>query len=102
MWHTKVALWACQLVGLSCNLDTVPNVETIQAAYQRESAEGSSLHDRNLRVLEAKCDDGKTGRFLCQVTFMSNGDPDERLYFDIVSVARVDQEWKLTSGLCKR
>jgi hypothetical protein len=53
-------------------------------------------------VLEAKCDDGAAGRFLCQVTFLSNDDPDQRLYFDIVAVARTDAGWELKSGLCKR
>jgi hypothetical protein len=33
---------------------------------------------------------------------MSKDDPDERLYFDVVAVARTDEGWELRSGLCKR
>jgi len=94
-------LWACSLVGMSCGAST-PGVAVIQSAYEREAANGSNLHDRGLRVLEASCDDGAAGRFLCQVTFLSNDDPSQRLYFDVVAVARTGQGWKLESGLCKR
>lgn len=34
--------------------------------------------------------------------FISKADPTERLYFDIVSVARDGDGWTLKSGLCKR
>jgi hypothetical protein len=44
----------------------------------------------------------RPGRFLCQVTFMSKDDPDERLYFDVVAIVRTDAGWELRSGLCKR
>jgi hypothetical protein len=99
MWG--IIVWACSLVGASCEAST-PGVSIIQTAYERESASGSKLHDRGLKVLEAKCDDGATGRFLCQVTFLSKDDPEQRLYFDIVAVARSDKGWELRSGLCKR
>ena len=49
-------------------------------------------------MLEASCDDGATGRFLCQVTFLSNDDPSQRLYFDIVAVERTDKGWELPNG----
>jgi hypothetical protein len=39
--------------------------------------------------------------FLCEVTFISKSDPAERLYFDIVAVARAGDDWELKSGLCK-
>jgi hypothetical protein len=101
MWSAGFILWTCALVGLSCEA-TVPSAAVIQSAYERESSSGSKLHDLGLRVLDAKCDDGVTGRFLCQVTFLSKDDPDQRLYFDIVAVARTDAGWALKSGLCKR
>jgi hypothetical protein len=66
-------------------------VTVIQSAYEREASNGSKLHDRGLRVLEANCESGAAGRFLCQVTFLSNDDPSQRLYFDIVAVARTDK-----------
>jgi hypothetical protein len=95
-----IVLWACSLIGFSC--DRVPNVSIIQAAYEIEASAGSSLHDRGLRVLEAKCHDYNGGQFLCEVTFISDSDPTERLYFDIVAVTRKGDGWELTSGLCKR
>jgi hypothetical protein len=101
MWATGFILWACSLVGLSCDCST-PNVAVIQSAYEREASNGSKLHDRGLRVLEATCEGGAAGGFLCQVTFLSEDDPNQRLYFDVVAVARTDTGWELRSGLCKR
>jgi hypothetical protein len=101
MSGVSFAVWACTLIGLSCDPST-PDVAVIQSAYERESSNGSKLHDLGLKVLEASCDDGATGRFLCQVTFLSKDDPSQRLYFDVVAVARTDKGWKLESGLCKR
>jgi hypothetical protein len=86
---------------MSCDAAT-PNVALIQSAYEREASNGSKLHDRGLRVLEATCESGAAGSFLCKVTFLSNDDPNQRLYFDVVAVARTDKGWELRSGLCKR
>ena len=105
MSGASLTIWACALVGLSCDAST-PDMAIIQSAYEREASSGSKLHDKGLRVLEATCDEdggaGAAGRFLCQVTFLSNDDPEQRLYFDIVAVARTDKGWELKSGLCKR
>lgn len=98
MW--RAMLWTCSLVGLSCQ--AVPDVAVIQTAYEREASAGSTLHDKGLQVLHAKCHDDHTDRFLCEVTFISKSDPTERLYLDIVAVARVGDGWVLKSGLCKR
>ena len=101
MW--QAVAWICSLVGLACN--SVPDVAVIQTAYEREAAAGSKLHDKDLQVLTTKCHDNSDGPFLCEVTFISNKDPnkgDERLYFDIVAVARTaGGGWELRSGLCK-
>ena len=98
MWQSIA--WACSLLGFSCN--TPPDMAVIQTAYEREASAGSKLHDKDLKVLKAKChDDGKEA-FLCEVMFVSNSDPNERLYFDIVAVARTSNGWELKSGLCKR
>lgn len=103
MGWTEVALWTCSMVGVGCNLTPAPSVATIQAAYDREVSNASSLHDKNLQVLEAKCDvKNADGRYLCQVTFMSTADRTQRLYFDIVSVAPLGSDWELKSGLCRR
>jgi hypothetical protein len=75
---------------------------SIQTAYDREAASGSVLHDKDLKVLNAKCHDGSGAPFLCEVTFVATTDPNQRLYFDIVAVARIADGWELKSGLCKR
>jgi len=85
---------------MSCN--AVPDIAVIQTAYEREASAGSTLHDKGLQVLQTKCHDNSTDKFLCEVTFISKGDPTERLYFDIVAVARAGNDWELKSGLCKR
>ena len=101
LWATIV--WVCLQTGLSCG---APDASTIQSAYELETAAGNNLHDSGLRVIEAKCHDDASGRvgekYLCEVKFISTGDPAERLYFDIVAVTRDGDGWKLESGLCKR
>ena len=98
MW--QVVGWLCVFVAISC--DAGPDIAAIQIAYEREAAAGSTLHDSGLQVLQTKCHDDGADGFLCEVTFISKGDPTERLYFDIVAVGRADHEWTLKSGLCKR
>jgi hypothetical protein len=97
----KFALWACALAKVSC-VEAMPTVATIQAAYTLELSNGSSLHDKGLRIIEASCDRPVGREYLCQVTFLSEGDPTQRLYFDVVAIARSDRGWELKSGLCKR
>jgi hypothetical protein len=98
MWQSLG--WICWLVAMSCI--PTPDAVTIQTAYEREESAGSALHDKGLKVLEAKCHDSGSDRFLCEVMFTSRDDPAQRLYFDIVSVSRVATGWELKSGLCKR
>ena len=69
---------------------------------EHEASAGSTLHDNGLQVLQTKCHDDSADKFLCEVTFISKSDPTERLYFDIVAVARAGGSWELKSGLCKR
>jgi hypothetical protein len=102
MWQADFVLWACSLVSVSCGAGAAPDISIIQSAYEREAANGSKLHDKGLKVLEASCDDRSGGQFLCQVTFLSKDDPSQRLYFDVVAVAHSDHGWELKSGLCKR
>jgi hypothetical protein len=90
--------WLCALVAMSCN--SGPDIAAIQTAYEREASAGSALHDNGLQVLQANCHDDGTDKFLCEVTFISKGDP-ERPYFDIATVARTGEGWELKSGLCK-
>jgi hypothetical protein len=56
-------------------------------------------------VLQATCHDNPGGPFLCEVTFTvasTSQDPNQRLYFDVVAVARTPDGWELKSGLCRR
>ena len=103
MW--QVAGWLCALVAVSC-CKPAPDIAVIQSAYEREASSGSALHDKGLQVLQARCHDAgtnsSTSGFLCEVTFLSKADPEQRLYFDIVAVARANDRWELKSGLCKR
>jgi hypothetical protein len=85
---------------MSCN--AAPDLTTIQTAYEREAAAGSKLHDKDLKVLQAKCHDDSKASYLCEVMFTSTTDTNERLYFDIIAVARKGGGWELKSGLCKR
>ena len=96
----NATLSICSLIGLLCG--AVPDVSVVQTAYERETSSGSRLHDKDLKVITTKCHDGADGRFLCEVMFTSNTDPTERLYFDVVAVARTSDGWELKSGLCKR
>jgi hypothetical protein len=95
-----VLAWVCNVTGISC---ATPTADIIQKAYEQEAPASGVRHDKGLKIVEATCDSGKEGgRFLCQVSFVSEDDPDKRLYFDIVSAALTDKGWVLTSGLCKR
>jgi hypothetical protein len=84
---------------MSCN--STPDIAAIQTAYEHEAYAGSTLHDTGLQVLQSKCHDDGTDIFLCEITFISKGDP-ERPYFDIVTIARAGDGWELVSGLCRR
>jgi hypothetical protein len=93
-------VWVCTLTGMSC--DSTLNAATIQTAYEQEAPSSGIRHDKGLRIVDASCDRGESGSYLCQVSFVSEDDPEKRLYFDIVSAARTASGWVLTSGLCKR
>jgi hypothetical protein len=78
MWQSIA--WACSVLGISCGI--LPSVAIIQTAYEREEAAGSTLHSKDLKVLQAKCHDNSGGRFLCEVTFTvasNSQDPNQRL-----------------------
>lgn len=96
MW--PAVKWLCALVMTSCN--SAPDIAAIQTAYEREASAGSTLHDKGLQVLQAKCRSDGADKFFCEITFISKGDP-ERPYFDIVALSRAGEAWELKSGLCK-
>jgi hypothetical protein len=91
--------WVCALVGMSCN--STPDIAAIQTAYEREASAISTSHDVGLQILQARCQGDGADTFICELTFISKGDP-ERPYFDVISIARAGAGWELKSGLCKR
>jgi hypothetical protein len=94
MLLTAFFVWVCAMTGVSC--ESTPNAAIIQTS-------SGARHDKGLRIVDASCNHGdENGRFLCQVSFVSEDDPEKRLYFDIVSAAHTEKGWTLTSGLCKR
>lgn len=97
MW--QAAQWICALVALSCG--ATPGAAVVQSAYDREQAAGSTVHDDSLQVLQAKCRDDGTDKYLCEITFISKNDSAKRPFFDIVAIVRVAEGWELKSGLCK-
>ena len=88
----------CALAAMSCN--SVPDIAAIQTAYEREASIGSPFHDKALQVQQAQCHGDGSDKFLCEITFISAGEPD-RPYFDFVTVSRASAGWELKSGLCK-
>jgi hypothetical protein len=75
----------------------------IQVGNDREISAGSTLHDKGCGSLrQSATPKAPTGVSCGQVTYLSTRDPIQRLYFDIVAVARRGEEWELKSGLCKR
>jgi len=86
---------------MSCDAST-PSVAVIQSAYEREASKWKQAPRQRIESARSELRAEYDGRFLCQVTFLSNDDPSQRLYFDVVAVARTDKGWELRSGLCKR
>jgi hypothetical protein len=102
MESVRLLAWLCSLASLFCGAPAKPDLSTLQLTYDREEAGGSTLHDKGLRLVEASCNTPSDGKSLCQVTFLSKDDPDQRLYFDVIAVANRNGRWELESGLCKR
>ena len=102
MVSLRPLIWLCSLASLFCGAPAKPDLPTLQLAYDREEAQGSTRHDKGLRIVEASCEAPAEGRALCQVTFLSREDPEQRLYFDVIAVTHRNGRWELESGLCKR
>jgi len=90
-------------MGLAWQLaaPAAPDAAAVQNAYQREAASGDKRHDQGLHVREAKCSPDASNRYVCWITFVSDADANQRLYFDAVSLARENGRWTLKSGLCR-
>jgi len=78
-----------------------PDTGVVQATYDFESSFGNPAHDKGLRIIQARCMKGEAAAFICFVSFMSEQDPDQRIYNSATEIARVGQSWLLKSSLCK-
>ena len=84
--------------------NALPDLNSIQTAYERELARGTRKHDPGLHVRAAECNPVALAgpeTFVCSIKFTTTKDRDERLYLDIVQVAREQTGWSLKSGLCR-
>lgn len=53
-----------------------------------------------LRVVRANCRPYDARDYSCTVDFVDTAAGDTRVYFDVVTISRVDGGWDLKSGLC--
>lgn len=79
----------------------LPDIAIIQAAYDKEATPGNTKHDKDLKIVDARCYEKERGSFGCFVSFINRRDSDKRLYFDVAEVTRGNGIWNLKSGICK-
>ena len=103
--HLRVAMLAVPAcgIGLAWLLvpSSTPDAAAVQIAYEREAAAGDKRHDKGLRVIAADCSVDKLKQYVCWIKFVSLNENNQRLYFDAISLARENGEWRLKSGLCR-
>ena len=56
MQSLRVLAWVCSLAGLFCGSLARPDLAALQLTYDQEEAQGSTLHDKGLRIVEASCE----------------------------------------------
>jgi hypothetical protein len=87
----------CSAFGLAC---VEPNTTDIQSAYERASRLPNAKHVEGLMVVGAQCD-REGALYSCQVGFKVDGEADNRVYLDAISLKQQDEaNWLLLSGLC--
>ena len=111
-YFKSIAVAVCASAGLAAfvaNSDLggtalagIPNAGVLQAAYNLEATPGNTKHDKDLKIVEARCFEKKTNNYNCFITFVSSRDADRRLYYDVAEITRADGNWSLKSGICKR
>ena len=103
-WWTLTAI-SVPLCGLSVawalRPPGIPDLTTIQHAYERESADTNTKHDKGLQLINANCVADQVGSYLCWIKFVSVTDTSQRIFFDAVTMAYEKHAWRLKSGLCK-
>jgi hypothetical protein len=78
----------------------VPSVAAIQAAYDGARVDNAERHAFDLEIQDAKCSEMKAGGYACQIDFVRRSAPEQRLYFDVVTLDERAGQWVLLSGLC--
>ena len=78
-----------------------PDPDVVQATYDFELSSGNPAHDKELKVVQAKCMKGLSEARICFVSIYSEQDPDQRIYNSVTEIARIGDGWYLKSGLCK-
>ena len=82
-------------------LPTVPDVAVAQAAYDQAKAGAQGRHVDGLKIDQTDCNAIGGVRFLCQVRYARDDEPDGHLHFTVVTLTRNDTGWTLAGGLCR-
>ena len=81
-------------------LAAMPTAQSVQAAYDAARVENAERHAYDLVIEAARCSAMKAGGYACQIDFVRRAAPEQRLYFDVVTLDERDGQWVLLSGLC--
>ena len=102
MRHRMAALAAIATVaaGGAAARAEPPSAASVQAAYDAARVENAERHAFDLVIQDAKCSEMKAGGYACQIDFVRRSAPEQRLYFDVVTLDERAGQWVLLSGLC--
>ena len=92
-----------ELSWKSSEASSSPTVEDIQIAYQASLAKPNAEALPGLNVIDARCTEGRSGSFLCEVTYRSSNEPQKgKNQTDLVAIEREGENgWTLISGMCR-
>ena len=79
----------------------VPDVAIAQVAYDQAKAGAQGRHIDGLKIDQTECSAIGAGRFLCQVRYARDDEPEGHLHFTVVTLTRNDSGWTLAGGLCR-
>ena len=99
--HAPPRSEAVQPVPTPALQPTVPNVAIAQAAYDQAKAGAQGRHIDGLKIDQTDCSAIGAARFLCQVRYARDDEPDGHLHFTVVTLTRGDTGWTLAGGLCR-
>src|SRR4051794_15982263 len=81
-------------------LAAMPTAQSVQSAYDAARTENTERHAYDLVIQDAKCSGMNAGGYACQIDFVRRAAPEQRLFFDVVTLDERDGRWVLLSGLC--